>query len=64
MLDTRLAKTLLVASKELTIGDISLGNAIHRGFKFQIPQPELPNLKAWYERLRARPAYQTHIASL
>jgi glutathione S-transferase len=61
MLDTQLAKTPFVAGSELTVGDIALGNAIHRWFKFPLERPHLPNLKAWYERLCARPAYQKHI---
>lgn len=64
MLDAQLAKTPFVAGQELSVGDIALGNAIHRWFKFPLERPDLPNLKAWYERLCARPAYQKHIASL
>ena len=64
MLDTQLAKTPFAAGQDLTVGDIALGNAIHRWFKFAIERPELPSLKMWYERLCARPAYQKHIASL
>ena len=62
MLDAQLAKTPFVAGRELTVGDIALGNAIHRWFKFAIERPNLPNLHAWYERLCMRPAYQKHIA--
>lgn len=64
MLDAQLAKTPFVAGQELSVGDIALGNAIHRWFKFPLERPDLPNLKTWYERLCARPAYQKHIASL
>ena len=64
MLDAQLAKTPFVAGKELTVGDIALGNAIHRWFKFPIERPSLPNLKAWYERLCTRSAYQKHITRL
>ena len=64
MLDAQLAKTPFVAGSELTVGDIAMGNAIHRWYKFPIERPELANLKAWYDRLCARPAYQKHIASL
>ena len=64
MLAAQLAKTPFVAGSELTVGDIAMGNAIHRWYKFPIERPELANLKAWYDRLCARPAYQKHIASL
>ena len=62
--DAQLAKTPFVAGSELTVGDIAMGNAIHRWFKFPIERPDLANLKAWYDRLCARPAYQKHIGSL
>ena len=64
MLDAQLAKTPFVAGKDLSVGDIALGNAIHRWYKFPIERPQLPHLQAWYERLCTRPAYQTHISSL
>ncbi|MCE9639226.1 MAG: glutathione S-transferase family protein [Betaproteobacteria bacterium] len=64
MLDAQLAKTPFVAGSELTVGDIAMGNAIHRWYKFPIERPDLTNLKAWYGRLCARPAYQKHIGSL
>ena len=64
LLDAQLAKTPFVAGSELTVGDIALGNAIHRWYKFPIERPDLTNLKAWYDRLCAQPAYQKHIASL
>ena len=62
ILDEQLAKTQFVAGKELTVGDIALGNAIHRWFKFSIERPNLLNLQAWYQHLCTRPAYQKHIA--
>ncbi len=64
MLDMQLATMPFVAGQELTVGDIALGNAIHRWFKLPIDRPDLLSLRAWYDRLCARPAYQKHIASL
>jgi len=40
------------------MGDIPLGSFIYAWFEMPIERPELPHLRAWYERLRARPAYQ------
>ncbi len=62
MLDAQLAKTPFVAGTDLTVGDIALGNAIYRWFKFPIERPPLQHLQAWYARLCQRPAYQQHIA--
>lgn len=61
MLDTQLAKTPFVVGNELTVGDIAFGNAIHRWFIFKIERPQLPHLRAWYERLCQRPAYRKHV---
>ena len=62
--DARLADRPFVAGATLTMGDIALGNAVHRWFKLPITRPELPHLKRWYGRLCERPAYDQHIASV
>ena len=64
ILDARLADRPFVAGAALTMGDIALGNAVHRWFKLPVARPELPQLKRWYERLCERPAYVEHIASI
>jgi glutathione S-transferase len=64
ILDRQLAKAAFVAGEHLTIGDIALGNAVHRWFKLPIERPELANLKGWYARLCKRPAYKQHIAGV
>ncbi|MGH8712510.1 MAG: glutathione S-transferase family protein [Casimicrobiaceae bacterium] len=62
ILDAHLAARPFVGGAALTIGDIALGNAIHRWFRLPIERPELPYLKAWYGRFCERPAYRQHIA--
>jgi glutathione S-transferase len=64
ILDTRLADRRFVGGDSLTMGDIALGNAVHRWFKLPIARPDLRHLQAWYGRLCERPAYREHIASL
>jgi glutathione S-transferase len=64
MLDRALENRSYVAGAELTVGDIALGNAIHRWYRLPIERPSLPRLEAWYARLCQRPAYQEHIASV
>jgi len=64
ILDAQLADQPFVAGGALTVGDIALGNAVHRWFKLPIDHPQLPSLKAWYGRLCSRPAYVQHIASV
>jgi glutathione S-transferase len=61
ILDARLAQQPFVAGEQLTMGDIALGNAIHRWFKMPIERPDLPHLKRWYVRLCERAPYRHHI---
>ena len=64
ILDRHLATRPFVGGATLTMGDVALGNAIHRWFKLPIDRPDLPQLKAWYDRFCARPAYQQHIVAV
>lgn len=54
-----LATQPYLSGAEFGIGDIPLGATIYLYFEMDIQRAaQLPNLQAWYERLRARPAYQ------
>jgi glutathione S-transferase len=65
ILDARLASQDYVVANEFTIADITFGVHVHRWLKLDIPgRVDLPNLTAWYERLVARPAYQTHVVAI
>jgi glutathione S-transferase len=64
LLERSLANRDYVAGSELTVGDIALGNAIHRWHRLPIERPALPRLDTWYARLCERPAYQKYIASV
>ncbi|MDX1513792.1 MAG: glutathione S-transferase family protein, partial [Gammaproteobacteria bacterium] len=61
MLDAHLADRQFVLGDRLTMGDIPIGCAVWRWTNMDIPRPELPNLAAWHERLKQRPAFKTHI---
>ena len=50
-----------LAGSELSLAEIVLGTQIYRWFAFPIERPELANLRAWYDRLRQRPAFKEHI---
>jgi glutathione S-transferase len=62
MLDAELARHAYVAGDDFTLADIPLGVHVHRWFFFPIQKPDLPHLRAWYERLLERPVYRQHIA--
>jgi glutathione S-transferase len=58
VLDAHLEDNEYVAGSPLTMGDIALGSLVYRWFELDIDRPDLPALRAWYERLADRPAYQ------
>ncbi len=50
-----------VGGQHFTMGDIPVGCFVHRWYALPIERPELKNVKAWYERLSTRPAYQKNV---
>lgn len=57
MLEDELARGRpYIAGSELTIADIALGLSVHRWFGTQFDKPDLPATRAYYDRLRDRPA--------
>src|SRR6266480_2371481 len=50
-----------LAGAELSLAEIVLGTQIYRWFTFPIERPTMPKLRAWYDRLRERPGFKTHI---
>ena len=61
ILDRRLADRAFVTGDAFTVSDIPLGIAAYRWFSLPIDRPALPGLARWYDRLRERPGYQTHV---
>jgi glutathione S-transferase len=61
ILDAALADRDFIAGRSLTIGDIPIGVFTHRWLALQIPRAKVPNVEAYYERLKQRLAYRTHI---
>ena len=48
---------------DFSIGDIPPGVLVQRWFAFEIERPELPKVRAWYQRLCSRPPYRTHVTT-
>ena len=60
-LDQKLEGKHYVAGQHFTMGDIPIGCFVHRWYALDIERPDLKNVKAWYERLKTRPAYAKHV---
>ncbi len=50
-----------LAGDQLSLAEIVMGTLVYRWHAFPLERPPLDNLKSWYERMRARPAFKTHI---
>lgn len=60
--DAWLAERRYLAGDRFTYCDIPLGCFCYRWYALDIERPDRPHLRAWYERLRQRPAYLKHVA--
>ncbi|MCB8882991.1 glutathione S-transferase family protein [Acidisoma cellulosilytica] len=57
-----LAETPFLAGGALTLADIALGIFAYRWYTLEVERgPELPRLRAWYERLQDRQAFREHV---
>ncbi|HZD24657.1 MAG TPA: glutathione S-transferase, partial [Alphaproteobacteria bacterium] len=61
LLDRHLESRDYIAASHLTIGDIPVGAMTYRWYGLDIEHPELPALRAWYERLTQRQAFADHV---
>jgi glutathione S-transferase len=57
VLEKSLEGKAYVAGERFTMGDIPVGCEVQRWMRVPIERPRLPNIEAWFERLRARPAF-------
>ena len=58
ILDGAMAGKQFVAGNNLTLADIALGPIVHRCLDFPIELPALPSVRAWRDRLKAKPSFQ------
>lgn len=47
--------------ESLSLADITVGAILFRYYNIDIERPKLPNVEAWHERLKERPAYREHV---
>ena len=61
ILDEHLATRRFVAGDTLTIADVPVGASCYRYFELPIERPDLPHVRAWYERLKEREPFREHV---
>jgi glutathione S-transferase len=62
LLEPHLARHPYIAGEHLTIADIAWGVHVHRWFVMPVDRPDMPHLRAWYDRLLENPIYREHVA--
>src|SRR3954469_12509771 len=61
VLEENLASRKYVTGAAFTMGDIPIGCEVQRWMRVPIERPRFPNVDAWFERLRERPAYRKFV---
>jgi glutathione S-transferase len=61
LVEDQLAQSRFLGGDEFSLGDIPLGVWAYRWFNLPIERPKQPNIAGWYEKLKQRKPYQTHI---
>ncbi|MGK0169306.1 MAG: glutathione S-transferase [Gammaproteobacteria bacterium] len=61
ILEKHLTTNAYLCGDKLTMADIPAGSLVHRWFHWFPSPPAHPHVRAWYERMAARPAYQEHV---
>ena len=61
VLNRHLDSRLYMLGERLTMADIPVGAFVHRWYALDVPHADLPSLRAWYQRLTEREAFQTHV---
>ena len=61
VLDKHLADKPFLTGDTLNMGDIPCGCSAYRWHTLVPDGPDLPHLKAWWDRLNVRPAYKKNV---
>lgn len=64
VLDRYLRDRDYVAGDTITIGDIPAAPFVFRWFNLDIEREDYPGLRAWYDRLAARPAFRKNVIDI
>lgn len=63
ILDGHIKGREFFALDKLTLADIALAPIVGRCLNFPLERPAMPNLEAWFDRMKARPAYAAATAA-
>ena len=55
------AEKEFLGGNALSFADVMFGHTLYRYHTLPFERPDLPNLAAYYERLKSRPAYREHV---
>jgi glutathione S-transferase len=61
LLDHQLVGRPYLIGDRFSPADIAIGVTLYRYFEMEIDRPTLSNLHGWYERLRGRQAFRSHV---
>jgi glutathione S-transferase len=59
--EKQLGNAPYLCGADLTLADVQFGHLLYRYFDLQIERRERASLRAYYDRLAARPAYREHV---
>ncbi|HEX2113452.1 MAG TPA: glutathione S-transferase family protein [Alphaproteobacteria bacterium] len=62
--ETHMTQRAFVGGDALSVGDIPMGVFVKRWFALPIERPSLPNVAAYYDRLKQRPAFVEHVENI
>ena len=61
IVDDALAGQPYLAGQSLSLSEIVMGTHMYRWFNYAIERPDMPRLRAWYDRCSERPGFKNHI---
>jgi glutathione S-transferase len=61
IVDDALADQPYLGGNSLSLAEIVMGTHLYRWFNYAIERPDMPRLRAWYERCGERPGFKNHI---
>ncbi len=61
MLEDVLARQPWLTGESFGIADIPMGTYAHTWFTLDMPRPDMPHVRRWYEALQTRPGYKANV---